>query len=863
MTRFLRLALLVILAMTWTGQGRAQDRVQIIGSLYSSLVDIALIEEQRARPDVPDDFAQTMLGVHRRWLSEAYAKADATGQGRAIRSEAQRKANRIINARRTTDYLRYYPDPQRVRADLIASANGANPQVLAGRQAGRFMMLTSSLTGLQDRDKRLDEDRQPADVVRLKHIYTLHSLDIRDRIEPTLGGACSRVPFSACPRRDYHETRGQYQHDLDKAQELAALYFPASLRDRVVDATGLGGSRKEYAQYQDNLRAEREEQERRNGRDWGSAAQPLFQLLWLAVLLGIAGLITWAWLRFNGSGDEERPLSKNHGSADFAPIVSNVDQGIFKGVFLGASAVPAVPKFFFGPVLSAPESHTLIVAPSGTGKGTRVILPTLLLYRSSLITIDPKGENAAITARYRREQLGHTVHIVNPWGVHEALYQSYGFKRATFNPLDVLDPADRNIVGTANSLAVTICHQGSTNETFWRDNATAMLAGLLLWVTDAPGQAKTLSNIADIVSGGEYGDDLRKTVFPQMVASTSYRGAMRKLVGRFMQMSDQTYSGVISQLSQSIQFLADDQIATATDVSSFNLADLVNGRTTVYLVIPDDQMQAQATWLKLMVNAVTQTFKRYRPAGQGVRGMFLIDEFPVLGRVDSIVTDIALVRGAGLDMTLIVQGLDQLRSLYGPSADTIIANCGYKWFCNVKDLHTAEYVSKALGQMTVRTVNETISGAEGHTNRSFGEMGRALLFPDEIMSMGKGAAFAFQPHGRPHYLKPVDYWHLSAFIPPRAENSDPPIRLPDLTAFDPNPFFNQRQSGQGQAAGKGTGMDRAEALAMLGLEEGATPEQIREAYKRLMGMLHPDRGGTTYLAQKLNEARDLLLGKGK
>lgn len=58
-------------------------------------------------------------------------------------------------------------------------------------------------------------------------------------------------------------------------------------------------------------------------------------------------------------------------------------------------------------------------------------------------------------------------------------------------------------------------------------------------------------------------------------------------------------------------------------------------------------------------------------------------------------------------------------------------------------------------------------------------------------------------------------------------------------------------------------MDRAEALAMLGLEEGATPEQIREAYKRLMGMLHPDRGGTTYLAQKLNEARDLLLGKGK
>lgn len=528
------------------------------------------------------------------------------------------------------------------------------------------------------------------------------------------------------------------------------------------------------------------------------------------IVIGVLWFVVWLT-----SDPEEEPeplpeLSDNYGTAAWAMPRKMPRPGESKalGVTFGKSSHPLLPPNAQGaPVSSAPEAHTLIVARTRAGKGTRVIVPTLLNYTGSMLVIDPKGENAAITARARRDRLGQQVYIVNPWGQMESHYRQLGFSTASFNPLDALERGDPNAVAFAQSLAAIICPPAQGKEQYWQGSAANVLAGVFLWLTDAPGEQKTLARARQIVTMSR-ADFLH--ILVKMAASTAYHGAISEMVSQYIDLAPETYSAIMSNLAENTKFLSDPRIKQATATSSLSMKKLREEGITVYLVFPDDYIKTQATWLRLVIAAAMQGVKSHKAintktlAAPRHRCMFLIDEFGSMGRIEDIPRDIAVMSGYGLDFTLIVQGIDQIKAHYGESSPTILANCGFKWFCFVNELDTAKYLSESLGKTTVRTVGKSKSfgenpgGATSGSSTNYGEMARPLLMPDEILNLGRDAAILLNPRGLPEYLRPIDYWDLdNAYaylkqVPSYELRDEPPLQ------FDDNPYFSKGRQKQAQ-----------------------------------------------------------------
>lgn len=842
-------------------------------------------------PPVSAPPAKSLAPPSRSQPTKANQTPAATSAVGASRDALANKDGKLIptTAEELADFaLEYMPSPERLRTD---TRGDSRVDTLARQKAALhvFLDLTRVFRG---NPKIVEPAYEPMLAKDAEYRAALSKLQ-----DPILAEAGSAgCEDKACDAYRVLTLASEYRKSDEFRREIAARYLPINLVQIFM----------EYGDKPFPLPTRAQQQEGRE--EFLNAAAR--RAKGMEILKGIGGVILWiggaalvlVLLYFGAKkdGPTPPPLSKNHGSAAFAKDTDTPasQAAALQGVMLGRSYSPEygsgriVPPL--APMFTPPETHTLIVAPTGTGKGTRVIVPTLLRYGGAMLTIDPKGENAAITAR-ARQAIGQKIHIVNPWRQLAREYADLGFPNAaTYNPLDVLDRKDPNVVAIAQKLAETISPTIDEKNAFWTGNAANLLAAVFLWLTDQDGlgEEKTLARARSIVSMSR--KDFTEKFLTKMMASKAFHSAIAEMVSPLYDLAQESYSGIITTLNEATKFLSDPQVKESTATSSFSMKDLMGGKTTVYLVIPPDRMSTHRTWLRLVLTAAMQTFKQQRLlTPPKARCMFLVDEFPALGTIKDIPKEIATIRGYGLDMTLITQGLEQIEANYGKGdAATILNNCSSKWFCNIGDLTTAKYVSESLGKKTVsvRTeghsegVNQNPGGAGSSSGKTtnFSEMGRLLLTPDEVMTLGRNRAIVIRSAAAPLYLQPVDYWDLAqtfAYL----RDTYPSLYWNPPLIFDRNPYIpnDKGQTGGGQSGGGHTGGSRAgsggqkrqapgsseapmtdaRARAILEVGPRATPEEIRKAYKRLMGKFHPDREGSTYLAQQINAAKAFLLGE--
>ena len=409
------------------------------------------------------------------------------------------------------------------------------------------------------------------------------------------------------------------------------------------------------------------------------------------------------------------------------------------------------------------EGHILTVAPTRSGKGVSCVIPNLLDHCGSALITDPKGENYAVTAGWRR-RAGHDVHALDPFGLVDQL--------AAYNPIDLVDIQSPDAADDARMLAdMLVLSEGkeSGDQSFWNEEARGLLTGLILHVASNPKpESRTLTEVRDLLTQPP---DSFRALLTAMSNNTATDGLIARASARILQKADRERSGVISTAQSHTHFLDSPRMKRVLGSSTFDFASLKRESATIYLVLPTDRIDSYSRWLRLMIAcgllAMTRTKGQPRE-----RVLFLLDEFAHLRRMQPVQRDIGLAGGYGVRFWLVLQDLSQLRSTYGDTWQTFLANVDLLQAFGTSDWDTAEYLSKMTGESTIQVATENRStgisrGRNAHRQQGAGwstaETGRRLLFADEVRRLPREQQLLFVKGMPPLLTERVSYLNDGVF----------------------------------------------------------------------------------------------------
>jgi type IV secretion system protein VirD4 len=384
--------------------------------------------------------------------------------------------------------------------------------------------------------------------------------------------------------------------------------------------------------------------------------------------------------------------------------------------------------------------HVLAFAPTRSGKGVGLVVPTLLSWTGSAVIHDIKGENWELTAGWR-SRFSHCL-LFNPTDRRSARY----------NPLLEVRRGADEVRDVQNIADILVDPEGALERrNHWEKTSHSLLVGTILHVLYAE-EEKTLARVAEFLS-----DPARSFIVTlRAMMNTNHLGtgdaprahpvvasAARELLNK----SDNERSGVLSTAMSFLGLYRDPTVAAVTSACDWRIADLVEpGQpASLYLVVPPSDMSRTKPLVRLILNQVGRRLterlegERHR---SGARLLLMLDEFPALGRLDFFETALAFMAGYGVRAFLIAQSLNQIVKAYGEN-NSILDNCHVRIAFSTNDERTARRISDALGTATEQRAMRNYAGHRlapwlAHVMVSRQETSRPLLTPGEVMQLPPG-----------------------------------------------------------------------------------------------------------------------------
>jgi len=471
-----------------------------------------------------------------------------------------------------------------------------------------------------------------------------------------------------------------------------------------------------------------------------------------------------------------------YGSARWADADEIQQVGLIRatGVFLGKVNGKVVAYLRH----DGPE-HVMVFAPTRSGKGVGLVIPTLLSWTGSAVIHDIKGENWNLTAGWRT-RFSHCM-LFNPTDA----------KSAAYNPLLEVRRGMHEVRDVQNIADILVDPEGALERrNHWEKTSHALLVGAILHVLYAS-EDKTLRGVANFLSDPacpfeatlhrmmttkHLGRDGEDGVHP-VVAS-----AAREVLNK----SDNERSGVLSTAMSFLGLYRDPTVAEVTSRCDWRIADLISAEhpVSLYLVVPPSDISRTKPLIRLILNQIGRRLTESLDGSDGIarkhKLLLMLDEFPALGRLDFFESALAFMAGYGLRAFLIAQSLNQIDKAYGQN-HSILDNCHVRIAFATNDERTAKRISEALGTGTELRAQRNYAGHRlapwlGHLMVSRQETARPLLTPGEVMQLPPDDSVVMVSGHPPIKAKKLRYFQDRNFI---ARVLPPPVLASGVYADRP------------------------------------------------------------------------------
>ncbi len=388
----------------------------------------------------------------------------------------------------------------------------------------------------------------------------------------------------------------------------------------------------------------------------------------------------------------QNQIVTTYGSARWASPSEIFKSGLAddKGVFLG--------KFKHRYLRHDGSEHVMCFAPTRSGKGIGLVIPTLLTWPHSAVIHDIKGENWQLTAGWR-SRFSHCL-FFNPTDPASTKY----------NPLLEVRKGPSEVRDVQNIADILVDPEGALERrNHWEKTSHSLLVGVILHVLYAE-EKKTLAQVATVLSDPKHSFEhtLRRMMRTNHLGTDEtpkVHPVVAEAARELLNKSENERSGVLSTAMSFLGLYRDPTIAETTSACEWRIADLKDGNhpVSLYLVIPPSDISRTKPLVRLILNQIGRRLTE-RLEGDGIRSrqhpiLMMLDEFPALGRLDFFESALAFLAGYGVRSFLIAQSLNQISKAYGEN-NSILDNCHLRIAFATNDERTAKRISDSLGTAT-------------------------------------------------------------------------------------------------------------------------------------------------------------------